>query len=68
MENETHPDYVTVTQGISGWFAVYVSWTKDGDSGFYEPYHSGFGRYKHREDAETEAQEWAKSEGIEYRN
>ena len=48
-----HPTFITVTQGMSGYFAVMVgwSWEEVEEEGFYEPVTTGFGRYKEKEDA-----------------
>ena len=53
---------VTVGQGMSGWFAALMVWNKEG---FYEPWNTGFGRYKTREEAVAEARDWAEAEGLE---
>jgi len=65
MEN-THPAYVTITQGMRGYFAVLLSWNIE-HGGFYEPWSSGIGSYETKEAAIPEAKDWAESEGIEYR-
>lgn len=57
------PPHVTVAQGMSGWFAVLVSWN---DEGFWEPEQTGVGRYDERFDAEVEAMEWADDEGLAF--
>ena len=49
---------VTVTEGMSGWFAVHMV---DG-----EPEETGAGRYKSREEAEAEARDWAKGLGLRF--
>lgn len=49
---------VTVTEGMSGWFAVHMV---DG-----EPEESGAGRYETREEAEAEAREWANGLGLRF--
>ena len=63
-----HPTFITVTQGMSGYFAVMVgwSWEEVEEEGFYEPVTTGFGRYKEKEDAVREAKEWADAEELEY--
>lgn len=58
-------DYITVTSGMSGWFAVHVWWNAE-EGGFYEPYQTGLGRYATEQEAEIEAQSWAKTEGLPY--
>lgn len=54
--------FITVGQGMAGWFAVLMMWNKEG---FYEPGNTGFGRYKTREEALDEARDWAEAEGLE---
>lgn len=66
MTNESHPPYVTVTQGMSGYFAVML-WWNPGMGGFYEPWDTGAGRYDSPELAASEAKMWAESEGVEFR-
>ena len=61
-----HATYITVTQGMSGYFAVMLWWNPD-MGGFYEPWNTGVGRYPTREEAETEAKQWAEAEGVAYR-
>lgn len=59
-----HPNYITVTYGMSGYFAVELWWNP---GGFYEPWTTGSGRYKDRADAVIEAKQLAEEEGLEYR-
>jgi hypothetical protein len=61
-----HPPYITVTEGMSGHFAVMVAWNSD-LGGFYEPWETGVGRYATKQEAELEAQQWAADEEVEYR-
>lgn len=56
--------YVTVTHGISGWFAVLMEWNDKLET--YEPYTTGYGRYETKEEAEIEAQDWAAAEELPY--
>ena len=52
--------FVTVTEGMSGFFAVHMWLNEEEDFGpFWEPYESGFGRYGTREEALVEAKQWA---------
>jgi hypothetical protein len=51
--------HVTVTQGLRGWFAVLVD-----DRG---PVQSGIGSYATAQQAEREAADWARSEGLPFR-
>ena len=50
--------YITVTQGMSGYFAVMVWWNPEG---FEEPYQTGVGRYKTEKEAKIEAKRKEKS-------
>ena len=56
--------FITIQSGISGHFAV-MFWYNP--KGFWEPLHTGIGRYKLKEDAMLEAEHWANSEGIEFK-
>lgn len=60
-----HPSFISVTQGLSGYFAVLMSWNEDGCG--YEPWNTGVGRYATREEAVREALAWAEAEGLEYK-
>lgn len=60
-----HATHITITQGMSGYFAVMVWWNPD-MGGFWEPYDTGTGRYSTAADAEPEAMQWARDEGIKY--
>jgi hypothetical protein len=60
-------NYITVTQGGSGWFAVEM-WYNNEDYGFWEPWQTGIGRYATREEAVAEAQQWAKEMELAYRD
>ena len=61
-----HPDYVSVTHGMSGYFAVHLRWYNE-FSGYYDVEQSGHGRYSTKEEAEAEGREWAKAMGVEFR-
>ena len=56
---------ITVTSGLSGWFAVMLVWNND-FGGFPEPDHTGTGRYALQADAIREAEQWAKSDGLPF--
>lgn len=61
--------FITTTEGVSGFFAVHMWLNEEEDFGpFWEPYDTGFGRYETREEAIAEAQNWARMEGMEYRD
>jgi hypothetical protein len=67
-EKEMTKRFITVTEGMSGFFAVHMWLNQEEDCGdFWEPYDSGIGRYATREEAEVEARQWAEMEGMEYR-
>lgn len=63
---QEHPDFVTITHGMRGYFAVHLSWNSD-HGGFYEPWQSGFGSYATPQEAEPEARRWAETEEIEFK-
>ena len=64
----TSKNFITVTQGMSGWFAVHMWLNEEEDFGpFWEPYDTGIGRYATREAAELEARQWAEETGMDYR-
>jgi hypothetical protein len=55
--------YITVTHGMSGYFAVLI----DDSEGFPEPVQTGIGRYRTSEEARKEGQAWAKAEELSFR-
>ena len=55
--------FVTVTQGMRGWFAVHVTTDEDG---CMAPESSGVGSFSSPEGAYEEAQAWAQCEGIPF--
>lgn len=57
-------NFITTSLGIGGYFAVMMYWNP---KGFWEPWTTGFGRYETKAEAEVEAREWAKAEGLEFR-
>lgn len=69
---------VNLTPAMSGYFATYYTWSKIepgvnihgkpyGEFWFPEPWTTGFGRYATWQEANAEAEEWAKVEGVEVR-
>jgi hypothetical protein len=60
-----HKPFITVTQGMSGHFAVCMAWN---DDGFWEPQQTGFGRFATREEAIEEGQYWASAEELEFQS
>ena len=63
--NPAHASFVSTSDGMSGWFAVLVWWNPE-HGGFWEPWDTGFGRYATKAEAESEARDWAKAEGVEF--
>lgn len=61
----TNPNYITTTQGMSGWFAVMLWWNPEMD-GFWEPWNTGIGRYATEAEAAAEGRDWAAAEGLEF--
>ena len=57
--------YITVYKPIAGWKAILLMWSED--IAMYEPYQTGMCGYGTKEKAIVEAKDWAKAEGIEYR-
>lgn len=66
LEKTSKKPFITTTHAISGYFAVCIWWNTDMD-GFWEPWNTGIGRYATKEEAVTEAKQWAKAEELEYR-
>jgi len=57
--------FVSVTEGMSGHFAVTYWWNKE-MGGFWEPWDTGIGRYRTEDEARVEAIAIADMEGIPY--
>jgi hypothetical protein len=57
--------YTTVMHGGSGFFAALISWYEEDN--MWDITNTGVIRSKHRKEAEEEAKDWAKAEGIEYK-
>ncbi len=57
---------ISVTQGMSGYFAVLMAEFSDdgGRNWCWEPDGTGFGRYRTSEEAELEAIDWAEAEDL----
>lgn len=64
--SDDKPNYVSVTHGMRGWFAVMLWWNPD-LGGFWEPWQTGCGSYATPEEAEVEARAWAEDEGLEFK-
>jgi len=64
MTTESKKSFITTTSGMSGYFAVMVSWNPD--PGFWEPWNTGFGRYATKAEAEVEGRIWAEAEELEF--
>lgn len=58
--------WVTVTHGMSGWFAVVMWVNNEGDEPFPEPYDTGLGRYADRQSAVDEGMRIAFDEQLPY--
>lgn len=54
--------HITVTQGMSGWFAVMIT----NYDGFPEPECAGMGRYAKQSDAIAEGEQWAEAEELPF--
>ena len=63
--NTNHENFITVTHGLSGWFAVEFWWNPD-MGGFWEPFITGHGRYKRKHNAIAEGEAWAEDHGLEF--
>lgn len=61
----SHENFVTVTHGMSGWFAVLFWWNPE-MGGFWEPYTTAAGRYRTKEEAIAEGTEWADQLELEF--
>jgi len=59
-------NFVTVTSGMRGWFAVQMWWNNQ-DGNFWEPWSTRPTSYTTPEEAEVEAEEWAEAEGIRFK-
>jgi hypothetical protein len=57
-------DYITITSGLRGFFAVHITLDEDGCP---VPWQSGIGSYATADEAIPEAQQWAEAEGIPFR-
>ena len=66
MKEEARNYRISVTKGISGYFAVFVAEFNIGKSkGWYtDIINTGIGRYKTRKEAIQEAEEWSISDEI----
>jgi hypothetical protein len=60
-----HPPYISVTEGMSGHFAVCLWWNPDG---FWEPWDTYPARRATKDEAIADAKEWAQVEGLEFRH
>ena len=55
-------DFIDVTQGASGYFAVQLTW--DDECEAFVPYQTGIGRFRTLAEAQAEARLWAECEGL----
>lgn len=63
LAREKKRDYVTVDQGLAGYFAVYMIWDEEVKD--YGPWETGFRRSKDKKQALVEAFMWTQAEGLE---
>lgn len=68
MGKVDHPDYVTITEGMRGFFCVHLTWNSD-YGGFYEPVNRGFenGTTSSDRHVVNEGKSWARDLGVEFR-
>lgn len=59
--------YITITSGISGYFAICVAWYDDENGGMWDIALTGIGRYKEKVDAEREGKEWAEADELQFK-
>lgn len=59
---------IGVTYGMSGYFAVMLVDVEDEDGKYTDIQQTGVGRYKNKNKAIAEGEEWAKSEEIPFIN
>ena len=57
--------FVTVTQGLRGYFAVLMTWEEELQH--HTPFNSAFGSYSTSAEARQDAEAWALAEEIECR-
>lgn len=62
---EEHPNYITVTQGMRGYYSVLMKW--DDELEFYEPFVTSDFSWKTFAKAKADAEFWAQAEGLELR-
>lgn len=58
--------YISVTSGMSGYFAVMIWWNPE-MGGFEEPWDTGILRTRRSDMVVQEAKQWAKEEDIDFR-
>ena len=56
---DEHPPFISITEGVRGYFACLVAW--DEECGCYFPCESGIGSYATAAEAIPEAKSWAES-------
>ena len=61
----TNPDYICTALLGSGYAAIHMRWCADMEG--YDIQQTGLGRYRTREEAIREAQDWSCSDEIELR-
>lgn len=64
-EKNMYPDYISITNGMRGWFAIHCRWYEDMNG--YDVYQTGIGSYDTQEEAKEEAILWAEIEEISFK-
>lgn len=59
----SNASFITTHKGGVGWMAVHVWWNPDG---YFEPYQTGIGRYRTKEEAEADGRDWADAEDLKF--
>jgi hypothetical protein len=60
-------EYVTIGQGIRGFYAMLVGIYTDKGQEYHDTIQTGIDSYEFRTDAIKEAKEWAMADGIEFK-
>lgn len=62
----SHENFISVAEGMSGWWFTVMYWWNPEMNGFWEPYITGNGRYPTKEKAIEKGIEWAEFAGLEF--
>jgi len=60
-----HAPFVTVSEGMRGWFAVVMWWNPD-LGGFWEPWQTSPESFDEKQDAVESARNWAVADGLAF--